>query len=272
MSRRLRAGRGGRGRGGLGGSGAAVALEAPLLISDLAAWYDSRTDDYFTLNAGAVSAWASRAGTMGATPLSQATGLSQPARATGVAVLGNQQAVLFDGTDDFLQAATAADWAFMHNNTGATILVVERVDSTGPATQSAIGTMSNSTVQNGLTQQSSAVSLVSRIGNGSGTLQNSATYATAAHYARDVSRWRAWSYGGAVQRSYVSGSTLTNADGAGVPAVGNPEFALRVGRGGTGTTSLKGYIAQILVYKRVLTAGEVTTLATWAATQYGVTV
>lgn len=250
---------------------ASEAPEAPLLISDLAAWYDSRTDDYFTLNGSGVSAWASRAGTMGATPLSQATAGSQPLRATSVAVLGGKNAVQFDGVDDFMDTATAADWTFLHNNTGATIFLVERADSTGLTTQTVYMTCPGTTAQMGVVCSLAATAVALRVCNGSGTYQNNWSNSNAAHYARDVSRWRSCSYGAGVQTSVVSGSTLTNADTVGqVPAVGAPLNALRLGRAAGATSSLKGYVAQIIIFKRVLTAPEIASLAAWAAAQYGV--
>lgn len=247
------------------------ASEAPLLIADLAAWYDSRTDAYFTLSGSNVTAWASRAGSMGATPISQGTALSQPTRATAVASLGGKNAVLFDGTSDFMSAATAADWTFLHNNSGATVFSVERFDSTGPANQVVLQTFPLGAATSGVYHNMRTTTLEVTIGNGSGTYQNNWGIVTAAHFAKDVSRWRSWSYGSNAQTSRVSGSTLTSADvGGQVPSVVAPVNGLRLGRGSSATSSLKGHLAQLIVFKRVLSAAEITSLGTWAASVYGV--
>jgi hypothetical protein len=246
-------------------------LEAPELIPDLAAWYDSRTDAYFALSGSSITAWMSRAGSMGGMPLSQGVAANQPLRVLGVAEMNNQQSVLLDGVDDFMSAANPADWPFLHDNTGATIVTVERVDSTGIASQHVYGTLSGPAAQRGLYGALGTTSIILRLGNGSGAYQNAWTNANAAHYARDVSRWRAWAYGGGSQKHAVSGSTLTNADAVGqTPSASAPEYALRVGRAGAASSSLKGHVPQILVYKRVLTAPEIASLGAFFAPIYGI--
>jgi hypothetical protein len=208
---------------------------------------------------------------MGAVSLAQATSGSQPTRATAVASLNGKNAVLFDGVDDFLQATTASDWIFLHDNTGATIVTVERFDSTGFTGQTLYATGNGGAANKGMYISHNAASVGLRILNGSGTNQNDWTLATSAHYAKDVSRWRAWSYGSGAVKSYVSGSTLTNNDTGGqTPATTAPQFALTIGRTNTAAVSFKGYVAQILIYGKVLSASEVATLGAWASSIYGV--
>ena len=94
-------------------------------------------------------------------------------------------------------------------------------------------------------------------------------FAGAAHYQRDVSRWQTWSYGAGEQSSTVSGSVLTNPDTVGqVPSASPPGISLRLGR--AGTTAFKGYLAQVIPYRRVLTPAENASLGAWAASIYGV--
>jgi hypothetical protein len=248
--------------------GSRATVEAPQQVAGLKAWWDARTNAYMTIATG-VSAWLSRAGSMGSVALSQATGGNQPAYATAVASLNGKNAVQFDGTDDFLQAATESDWIFTHDNTGATIFTVERVDSTGGADQFFISTQELLATTVGTCQRMRLASLEAVVANGSGTLQNNWVNNTAGHFARDVSRWRAWSYGGGALTSAISGSTVTNNDTGGqTPSTSAPLRALRLSRS---TSPLKGYIAQVIIYNRVLSAGERAQLAAWAAAIYGVT-
>jgi hypothetical protein len=245
-------------------------LDAPLLISGLAAWYDLRSAQYVTIATG-VSAMVSRAGSLGLATMTQGTTGNQPAYATGVASLRGQNALLFDGTDDWIGAATASDWTFLHNNSGATIFTVERIDSTGPANQIVYHTFALATANAGIYCNMRTTSFETSVGNASGTsLQNNWTLGTAAHYAKDVSRWRAWTYGGGAQGSAVSGSTVSNADiGGQSPSSSAPLVPLRLSRA---SVPLKGYLAQVIVYAKVLSATEISRLAVWANQQYGVTV
>lgn len=247
-----------------------AAREAPLNISGLAAWYDSRDDDYITLATG-ISAWVSRAGSLGTATLSQGTAANQPAYETSVATLGSRPAVFFDGSNDALAAATASTWAFLSNGTGATIFLVERIDSTGGATQVPVMTMTAVATNVGIYAGLTTTALQGRVGNGSGTYCNNWGLTTASHYARDASRWRALTYEDETMGSRVSGSSLTNADTAAQePSASNPTLALTVG--GSAGLFFKGWLAQIIIYNRVLTTAEFSALASWANQQYGVTV
>lgn len=245
--------------------------EAPEAISGLAAWYDARATSTITTATG-VSSWTSRAGSMGPTALTQGTAANQAAYATGVGVLGNQAALQFDGTNDSLGAATAGDWTFLHDNTGSTLWMVLRIDSTGGANQCVVATATGVNTQTGIRELYGATSISATVANGSGTaFQNTWSIATAAHYARDTSRWHAWTHGSNTRQSAVSGSTISNADvGGQVASTGAPSNVLRVGALPSLASFFKGYIAQLVFYKRVLTAGELSSLGAWAAQQYGV--
>lgn len=240
-------------------------------ISSLQAWWDPASDAYFTFSTGAqISAWVSRMGALGAKTLAQATSGNQPTRALAVSVLGNKNAVLLDGTDDFLAASTAADWAFLHNNTGACIISVERIDSTGVAIQYPYSTCANSAANVGIFHAASTTNLTMRVANGSGTFQNNWSSTTLAHYERDVSRWRAWSYGSGTQSSHVSGSSVTNADTGGqTPSVAAPQNAFTVGRSSGGaSTSFKGYMGDIMVFNEVPSATVRNNIAALLAQKY----
>lgn len=246
-----------------------AAREAPLNISGLAAWYDSRDDDYITLATG-ISAWVSRAGSLGTATLSQGTAANQPLYTTSVATLGNRPAVQFDGTNDSLFGATASQWTFLHNGSGATIFMVLRADSTGGATQRVFST-SESATEHGCLFQLTTTTARALVYNGSGTAASDLNSSTSALFARDVSRWQVWDYDTSNgQDLYVSGSSATQT--AGSPSATAATRALRIGANSSSGSAFKGFIAQVIVYTRVISAAERAALASWANQQYGVTV
>jgi hypothetical protein len=222
-------------------------------LSSLKAWFDPTSDDYFTFSTGAqISAWVSRLGSLGAVTMAQATSGNQPLRSVATASLNNKNTVQFDGSDDFLAGATPSDWTFMHNNTGACVLTIERADSTGVATQYPYDTCSNSAANIGMFISLGA-SMTVRVANGSGTFQNNFSTAVSAHFSRDVSKWRAWTYGGGSAGFHVTGSSLSQADTGGqTPSVAAPSNALTLGRSSAGvSTSFKGHLGDIVILSEV---------------------
>lgn len=263
-----RIGAGGNRRNLRGGGG--MPLEAPLTIPGLKAWFDARTTSHMTIATG-ISAWVSRAGSLGSIAWTQGTGGNQPAYATAVASLGGKNAVQFDGSDDYFDTNNQNAWKFLHDGTGASRFTVLRLDSTGGATQRYGQTNNASASEHGVFVQYEASAVALRVGNGSGTWLNLWSLGTAAHYARDVSRWQMWGYVDGAQHSRVSGSSLTNADDAAQdPSTNNPSRAFRLGASPVAASPLKGYVAQEIYYDHILTAGETSLLAAWAASVYGV--
>ena len=273
MTRRPRGagGRGARGTEGGGGGGAPVP-EVPEQIPGLMAWLDSRTTAQMTFGTGnAIASWASRGGSLGTSiAWAQATPANQPAYVAAEPLFGGRPAVLFDGTNDWLDANDINAGTRLHNGLGASVFRVLRGDSTGPSAQRVFGSSSTGSQIGVLHQLSSPTQLTLQIANGSGTLVNSWTVGNAAHYARDVSRWQMWGHITGMAHSRVSGSSLTNADTGGAPSSAPATFPLRIGASPTGTLPFKGWLCQELYYDHVLTAGETSQLAAWAAAEYGV--
>jgi len=245
-------------------------LEAPLLIPGLMAWFDSRSTDYFALGGGGeVSAWLSRAGTLGAIAWQQGVGSNQPIRVAAEPLFNNMPAVLFDGVNDWLDASSPAAGTRLHNGLGGSTFRLARIDGTGGATQRLINSAAVAS-QIGVLHQASTTLITYQLVNGSGTSVNAWNISTLAHYARDVSRWQMWGYVTGMMHSRVSGSSLTNADTGGPPSASNSTFTLRLGASTAGTFPLKGLVPQEIHYDHILTAGETTQLANWAASIYGV--
>jgi hypothetical protein len=247
-------------------------LEAPELIPDLAAWYDSRTDAYFALAGASVTAWMSRAGSYAAAPISQGTAANQPTRVLGA--FGGKNSVLFDGTD-FLTAPAPTppkDWSFLHNSvTGGTVFQLLQADSTGAASQVAFATTGTvATTATGAYLHFGATAMLGRICNGGGAgYTNAAPPNNAALISRDVAKWFCWVYGAGFQRMHAAGGTATSqADTGSAASLLAPATPFRVG--GSSAGSFKGHVPQVIVYERALAPAEITSLATWAVAEYGV--
>lgn len=247
-------------RGRTGRRGGAASVEAPLAISGLAAWWDSRT------TVGAT--WASRAGSIAGASLTVG---GDAVYAASVASLGNKPAMQFPGSTGYLETNTTNDYKFLHDGTGSSIWAILRVDSTGGATQRLLAN-SNSSLEIGTLVQFTTTQARYWVQNGSGTNLNDWTTTTAGHFTRDNSRWQCWSYTAGTLRSRVSGSDITNADTGGqLPSASNPTRALRFALTSGGGSPFKGYIAQIMLFAKALSAAELTALGAWANQIYGVT-
>lgn len=105
------------------------ASQRPPYQNNLIEWY--RAEKGITLNGSNVSAWAS-GGSRGKA-LSQGTATNQPAYSASDSNLNNRPSVQCDGSDNFLAAATAADWKLLHDCTGCTLYVAGRIGSALPA-------------------------------------------------------------------------------------------------------------------------------------------
>lgn len=237
------------------------ATEAPALIPGLKCWFDGR-DAVLTTSSGITSV----VGSMGTISLGQVTPAQRPLYVTSVPQFGGRAALQFDGVDDNLVGTVPADWTFLHNGSGASVFWLEWIDSTGPSTQVVFSTTpSVDPLQSGVYSSSRTSNLITRLSNGTAAFFNNWTFSNAAHWTRDVARWRGWSYDGDAMGSHVAGSSVTNPDTAGVPSAAAPQSALRLGNTSNG---LKGFMPQLIIYDRVLTPAEWASLGAWAASQY----
>ena len=96
---------------------------SPLNLPNLKAWYDA--SDLSTITGGsAVSQWNDKSSN--GFDLSQATSTKKPS--SGTRTLNGLNTIDYDGTNDFLQAATASDWTFLSNSAASTAFVVYILD------------------------------------------------------------------------------------------------------------------------------------------------
>ena len=245
-------------------------LEAPELVPGLKAWFDSRSAAYFALGgAGEVSAWLSRGGSIASLAWMQGTASNQPVRVASSPLLNNMPEVQFDGVNDYLVTSDSTAWKFMHDGTGHSSVRIYRLDSS-LATSQPVFANQNAVSQSGIYHLFTTASLLINIVKGVSPALNAWTNNVAAHYARDVSRWQMIGHETGTAHSRVSGSSLTDADDSAPPSAANPSAAARLGATVSGSSFMRGFIVQDLYYDHVLTAGEMTQLANWAAAIYGV--
>lgn len=240
-------------------------------LSSLQAWWDPTIDDYFTFSTGAqVSAWLSRAGALGAISWGQATSANQATRALAVANMGNKNTVRFDGTNDFFTISNQNAVKFLHDGTGATVIWVRRIDSTGPATQQILLSAAlNTEIGVGLSYTTTPATSL-RWRNGSGTLL--AALDPAGSGVRDASAWEAVSYADELITHARSGSVTTAADTVGQePSASNPTRALILGSTAVATTNpLKGDLGDVLMFSEVLSETVRNNVVALLAQKYGV--
>lgn len=244
-------------------------LEVPETIPGLMAWLDSRTTGQMNANPETgISSWASRAGSLG-TSLAwvQATPANRPVWVASEPLFGGRPAVRFDGLNDFLDPNDPNAGTRLHNGLGGSIFRVLRADSTGAGNQRPINSCVDASGV-GILHQLSAAALIVQVMNGSGTPVNTWSISASAHYGRDVSRWQMWGHATGMAHSRVSGSSLTNADTGGAPSAAPSTSTLRIGASPTASNPYKGWLCQEIYYDHVLTAGETSQLAAWAAAEY----
>lgn len=262
MSRRARA-RGGRGHDGARSGG--IAIEPPLAIPDLAAWFDPRVFSSFTLVTGAVSSWSSRAGSLGAIPFSQGTPAYRPIYIASTPELNNLPSVQFGA--HILSSSAPNSWRFTYDGSGFTRFDVLRVDSTGGATQRPWGS-ADAANEVGSHTNLLVGALNFRVFNGTGTTVHAANPG-AAFAPRDLTYWLAASFGNHSSSHYVAGQPPFTASDSQAPSSANPTRGFTMG-GGNGPVALKALFGQSLWYSRVLSPAEVGTLGQWAASLYGI--
>ena len=90
-------------------------------------WLDASDETTITESGGAVSQWDDKSGNDN--DLTQATSAKQPT--SGTRTLNGLNVLDFDGSDDAMFAATAGDWAFLHDGTTYLLAAVISADVTG---------------------------------------------------------------------------------------------------------------------------------------------
>jgi hypothetical protein len=97
----------------------------PTNIANLKAWYDASDTATITVSGTEVTQWNDKSGN--AYNVTQGTSSLRPL--SGTRTQNGLNAIEFDGGNDILNAATASDWTFLSNTSGATVFVTAYADS-----------------------------------------------------------------------------------------------------------------------------------------------
>jgi hypothetical protein len=238
-----------------GALGAQPPAWTPASLTGLKAWYDASDTATISVSGTAVTQWNDKSGN--GYNVTQGTSANRPT--SGVSTLNSKNVIDFDGTNDFLKAATASDWAFMVNNTNYMLGVVVKVGNTSdPETFCGIVTVPDlgtayptfniyadyRGAKNDL-QHYSANSSFNTV------IQNTITSTFAANTWSNVGLLGYPASGTAANRSYLyknNGSAVQTNTATSTPNTAtNPATSMEIGRYQNGSAWLVGSIAEIVI-------------------------
>jgi hypothetical protein len=250
----------------------------PSQLSSLAAWYDADAITGLSNN-DPVSTWADASGN--GYDLTQ-TSTARPTYKTST--LNGLPVVEFDGSNDFLEASTAADWKFLHDSTGSSVFAVWKAGTTANpgvfyalcdtgGRSTAIGYRLAYLDSSGFddqfnTQIARGVSGTLVVGN----YTASGTHAANAAYL--VTSISDPSNGTAAARSSIrlnGGSSVANNSALNTPSTSNPTAALHLGCEQIAASFLLGYIAEVVICDTVLTSTNREKIEGYLAHKWGLT-
>lgn len=224
-----------------------------------------RADLGMSYSAGASMTWTDQ---IGSSTLSISTGSQVPVLNTADANLGNQASITFDGTDDNLVSNLAASaWNYLHDGTGASVLVVCRPTKTTNATNNLFATSAGA-ASRGVRLIHSATNDRFRL-----SISDGASFVidinTGTGAAEPVSQ--------AVYFDHLTTSTpdasleappgTSIGTGSGTPSASAAALTLKVG---DTSNAFGGEIAEIVIWARQLTSLEKQHLAAYTLARYGV--
>lgn len=249
------------------GAGRFGAAFVPTSLSGLQGWYDASDAASITdTGAGAVSQWNDKSGNV--RHLTQGTGGARPT--TGTNSQNGLNVLTFD-SGDFLAAATAADWKFLHATGGSTTFFVANY-TTG--TKTVLGTAAYSTSSTGVVMAGNGGAFYSIGVRGGGAANYEDTSATWAGGAYNVVAVRLDTGNGtAASRCQINidgGASTGNNALTNAASTSNPAFALHVGRVTSGGANpFIGQIAEIIIYNTLLGTSDRQLVEAYLKTKWG---
>jgi hypothetical protein len=244
-----------------------------------ALWLDAADTATVTTVSSAVSQWNDKSGN--ARHATQSTSGSRPTlTSSGLNGLG---VVTFDGTDDWLTAGAAADWAFLNGTGGAEVVfLIKPGTSSDPNTLYGLYNTNNGTVNN-------TGSYIIYDDRSSASRNNACAFATTTsgtaivsdpsnllmpnqpsilNVVLDLGNLTASSK----VSNYVNGTFFAgNNTSVTSPVTGTPFSALHIGRFSSALFYLSGYIAEIIISSSILSASNRERIEGYLAHKWGLT-
>jgi hypothetical protein len=245
---------------------------SPLDLPNLKAWYDAA--DTSSISGGSeVNQWNDKSAN--GFHLAQATSTYKPS--SGTRTLNSKNVIDFDGTNDFLQASTAADWTFLNNSGASTAFYVLILDDNSKSNGFAdTGGFDSGNVDYEIYHNAGGEGITHRVGNanaGAGPVQNitNNTLTNAAHYFHLISDPN---NGTAANRSiFVLDGVAANKNNArtSTPSSSAPNRALTVGNRslGDGVYAFNGAMAEIIFVSGIMSAGNITATTDYLTAKWG---
>lgn len=226
----------------------------PKNVSGLAAWWDANAASSLTLDgSGNVSTWADLSGN--SVNATQTTANNRPTPTAGA--LNGKQVLTFDGSNDGLSFTGTA-------RTDETLIIVCKVNYVVDAAQQIIGDSASGFGLN-ITLKSFANSpLFAYLGGfTAGTTAIRYNYSTGVAFGPSVVSL--------VRSSAAGGQLLTDGTSRGTCTTSNSFAFSRIGVIST-TQNMNGYIAEVCIYSRALSASERQQVERYLGKKWGITV
>ena len=227
----------------------------PRQIPGLAAWWDANDSATLTLDGnGNVSSWADKSGN--AVTASQGTANNRPTPTA--AALNGKQVLTFDGSNDSFSFTGTA-------RTDETVIIVARVNYIANAANQVIGDASSGFGLNVTTKATADSPVFFYVGGFSvGT--------TAVRYGAPANTAIGPTVVSLVRSAASGGQLLTDGTSRGTCTTSNSYALARLGVIGTTTQPLNGYIAEVCIYSRALSASERQQIERYLGAKWGITV
>ena len=254
----------------------------PDQVTGIYAWYRADLGTYQTVSGSAATAdgdpvgeWQDQSGS--ALHVTQGTAGNRPT--LQLSELYGRPVLRFDGTNDYLQAAAAADWKFLHDGSDFLALVVWKSALTNPNTDyGLLDTGGMASADTGFALNTSDTS--PRISTMQTTVEKGAGGGVHAALAAPVNGSVAmgeWHISAAFRRA---GGELTihndghwGGDDSGAyssPSSSNPTYPLTIAARGNGTQfRLAGDIAEVILYDASVSEADYKRLLTYLRRRYG---
>jgi hypothetical protein len=243
----------------------------PASIAGIKAWYDAADTATISLSGSAVTQWNDKSGN--AYNLTQGTAARRPS--SGINTLNGRNVVTFGG-DDVMLAASAPNWTFLSNSTGATVFMAAYYDTTAAQTM-IFDTSTSTTGAVGVTTfRGSSDKLGAFVAYGTGgqyvsldsNLQT-LTDSTAFYWSMKLNNANATAANRIKVRlnagSEVGANTYTN-----TPSSSAPAQSLFLGSYDTaGSQGFQGRIAEIIMYSGILSDTDIATVNAYLAGKWG---